>query len=139
MRYIRSLTDHSFNKSSEVTDSPNQDVYLSKRVITSVTQAELPEYLYDQFDENPDQLFGSPAPLTTDKQTDATVTRQRIFNKKNAFQIGSQALHGCTVVTVISKRAVYMVRESAVFASQQKSLKFGTGTLLGKSSMGVGG
>ncbi|PYI07873.1 hypothetical protein BO78DRAFT_406142 [Aspergillus sclerotiicarbonarius CBS 121057] len=41
------------------------------------------------------------------QSTDASLARQRRFGTV-AFQIGTPGLEGCTIVTVVSKRAVYM-------------------------------
>jgi len=41
------------------------------------------------------------------EETDSTVVQQEFENEP--FVIGSRGLHGCTTVTIVSTRAVYMV------------------------------
>ena len=87
-----------------------------KRVVPVVTQGNLPVYVSNQFKGPPmeDANFRTPLPLTAsedDVETSQTVT-QRATLGKTAFQVGSRLLHGCTIVTVVSNRVVYMVRTS---------------------------
>ncbi|KAK4105062.1 hypothetical protein N658DRAFT_504574 [Parathielavia hyrcaniae] len=46
----------------------------------------------------------------------ATVSREMVFTEGEAFQIGSGGLHGCTVMTLVSNRAVYMAHYWEVYA-----------------------
>ena len=41
------------------------------------------------------------------EETDSTVIQQEFENEP--FAIGSRGLHGCTMVTIVSTRAVYVV------------------------------
>ncbi|RAL01806.1 uncharacterized protein BO80DRAFT_472925 [Aspergillus ibericus CBS 121593] len=84
---------------------------LEKRVFESMTLARIREYLPQQTDPNTvDTYFGNPTGLIQfvgKKSTDASVARQTEFGSA-PFQIGTDGLVGCTIVTVVSKRAVYM-------------------------------
>jgi hypothetical protein len=89
--------------------------HLAKRAISAITEGQITTYVPAQWDESDgefDQNFGFPSPLVEqvgDEESDNTVTNQTRFTNI-AFQIGSRGLHGCTMVTVVSNRAVYMVR-----------------------------
>lgn len=89
------------------------DYNLLKRQFTEITQDQVPHYLPNQFFGVADPNFGTPTALTIPNpgggETDQTVVVQREFGN-NAFQVGSAGLHGCTIVTIVSDRAVYMVR-----------------------------
>lgn len=82
---------------------------LAKRVFTPVTtQAQIATFLVKQFNGNFDPAYGSPAALVDNEGTDNTVVVQNVFGK-NGFAIGATAIHGCTMITVVSNRAVHMV------------------------------
>ncbi|RFU32890.1 hypothetical protein B7463_g3469, partial [Scytalidium lignicola] len=86
---------------------PNE---LWKRVFTDLTQDQLPAYLVDQFDGNPDAGYGTPIsiiPPENSVSVQRNVVVQRSFAKV-PFAIGTNGLCGCTVVTVASTQAVYM-------------------------------
>ncbi|CZR69081.1 uncharacterized protein PAC_18982 [Phialocephala subalpina] len=105
---------HFANESAEAYGITVRGLYLVKRVFQTVTQVQLPLYVYNQF-EDPDPNFGDVIPLVetvTDSdgdlvETDMTVTVQQTLGNQ-AFQVGSRGIHGCTIVTIVSKRAVYM-------------------------------
>lgn len=95
------------------------NLHLTKRAFEIITQDQLATYLPDNAiaGDNNDATYGSPLPLVQyedDIETDATVTVQQEF-ENTAFQIGSTGyLTGCTVVFVVSNRAVHAVSSVAI-------------------------
>jgi hypothetical protein len=86
-----------------------------KRTFTTLTQDDIPTYLPNQFNGSPDPTYGAPTALVEvvgegddAEETDNTVVVQQEFEDV-PFAIGSRGLHGCTMVTIVSTRAVYMV------------------------------
>lgn len=95
------------------------DYSLFKRQINEITQDQVPVYLPNQFFGVADPYFGTPISLTEPNpdepgETDNTVVVQREFGTE-PFQLGSAGIHGCTIVTIVSDRAVYMVRQTSSF------------------------
>ncbi|KAH8812237.1 hypothetical protein F5884DRAFT_898539 [Xylogone sp. PMI_703] len=82
---------------------------LSKRAFVDVAQGNLGQYLFDQYNENPDPRYGSPIRLI-DNDPDADqlniVVQKQLQDQP--FAVGTDGLCGCTVVTIISNQAVYM-------------------------------
>ncbi|KAK4153471.1 hypothetical protein C8A00DRAFT_33761 [Chaetomidium leptoderma] len=72
------------------------------------------EYMVETFSKGDDQFETSEA-LTIDGNM-ATVSREKLFTEGSAFQLGSGGLHGCTVMTLVSKRAAYMAHYWEVYA-----------------------
>jgi hypothetical protein len=86
-----------------------------KRTFTTTTQGDVATYLPNQFNGSPDPTYGAPTALVEvvgegddAAETDNTVVVQQEFENE-PFAIGSRGLHGCTMVTIVSTRAVYMV------------------------------
>ncbi|CZR64767.1 uncharacterized protein PAC_14666 [Phialocephala subalpina] len=146
------------NLSAELYGIASRKTHLVKRVTGAVSQGDLDGYVYRQvLGNNPDPNFGAFVPLMeykTDSDgnvildenglpqtTTNTVTVQMPFGDQS-FQIGTPDLHGCTVVTVVSKRAVYMGHffENPAFGKQtqfqQRVINWitGVGTRVGKGS-----
>ncbi|RLL94783.1 hypothetical protein CFD26_104602 [Aspergillus turcosus] len=81
-----------------------------KREFTTISQQDVATYIPNQFNGNYDDYFGVPTALVEtidDEETDNTVVMQIEFGNE-PFQVGSAGLHGCTMVTIVSDRAVYM-------------------------------
>ncbi|GLB10433.1 hypothetical protein AtubIFM57258_006841 [Aspergillus tubingensis] len=77
-----------------------------------MTLAEIREYVPQQTkEETEDENFGQLIPIMEfdddGEPTPPNVAVQKTF-RNSAFQIGTTGLVGCTVVTVVSRRAVYM-------------------------------
>ncbi|KAL1981339.1 hypothetical protein VTN96DRAFT_2780 [Rasamsonia emersonii] len=89
---------------NETDPSPEELKTLQKRTITPLLQNQLADYLIDQFQGNPDPYFGTPSSIADPSDN---VVRQELFGN-TPFQVGTNGLCGCTVVTVVSTRAVYM-------------------------------
>jgi hypothetical protein len=97
--------------SNETTISPRAFNSPVKRTFTTLTQDDIPTYLPNQFNGSPDPTYGAPTALVEvsgGEETDNTVVVQQEFENV-PFAIGSRGLHGCTMVTIVSTRAVYMV------------------------------
>ncbi|KAM0597072.1 hypothetical protein ACHAPH_003346 [Verticillium nonalfalfae] len=81
-------------------------------------RASIGKYLFNQFHPQgkPVEKFGKTRSIVTGFDM-ATVSQQATFNAKTKpFQLGSGGLHGCTVLTIISRRAVYMAHYWEVHA-----------------------
>lgn len=103
------------NENAKVVNISSHDALVLKRNFRIITQAELPVYVGNQWTNNLDATFGEVIPLVEYVrvggrlvETDNTVTVLKKLEDQ-AFQVGSRGLHGCTMVTVVSRRAVYMV------------------------------
>ncbi|KAE8402490.1 hypothetical protein BDV37DRAFT_284625 [Aspergillus pseudonomiae] len=85
-------------------------LFLGKRAFKTLTLADVRKYVANSY-EQPDPYFGQPLEIIEfdddGESTDASGTQQVIFGSE-PFQIGTDSLTGCTIVTVVSKRAVYM-------------------------------
>ncbi|GAB7332394.1 hypothetical protein MBLNU13_g04210t1 [Cladosporium sp. NU13] len=81
---------------------------LTKRVLPPLCEINdrLGEYVHGYiFTENYDQAYGLTAKVN---KADVSMTVQMSFTLKTAFKIGTGNLEGCTVLTIVSNRAVYM-------------------------------
>ncbi|KFY69307.1 hypothetical protein V496_00351, partial [Pseudogymnoascus sp. VKM F-4515 (FW-2607)] len=82
--------------------------HLAKRAITAITEGQISTYVPAQFYRTKlDGNFGPVIPLVEVPESDHTVTEQIVFSTET-FQMGAKQVHGCTMVTVVSRRAVYM-------------------------------
>ncbi len=96
-------------KPENSTDSlPREVSKLSKRIFVDVLQNQLGQYMINQLHEDgvPDPAYGRPAALSN-ANDDNVVVQMQLGNAP--FAIGTAGLCGCTVVTVVSPLAVYMV------------------------------
>lgn len=85
----------------------NETAYktLLKRDFTEIRQTDLANYLVGQFENDLfDPYFGAPMSLYSPSEN---VVVQEVFGN-TPFQVGIQGLCGCTAVTVVSERAVFM-------------------------------
>ena len=91
---------------------------LSKRVFVNIAQNQLGQYVQGQFPPDiPDPAYGTPAALIISGvnngiQPNVVVERQLGVE---SFAIGSAGICGCTVVTVVSDQAVYMVSSASLY------------------------
>jgi hypothetical protein len=66
---------------------------------------EKPDNFFDEKDKDGQpNVLGLVEGVTMD-----SVSRQKRFYRRTPFQVGTSGLHGCTVVTLTSNRAVWMV------------------------------
>lgn len=137
-----------WNETSEDFDDLSSDEYeaeIAERAILSKrgwdtnprwNKAKIGSYLSDQArDRGPrDPQFGKMRLIVSEKVNSmATVSQSAEFAKEKAFQLGSGGLHGCTVLTIVSRRAVYMVSLvfPGVFERAQGPRLTCSGSLLG--------
>lgn len=119
-RYSRFLLDPILDESNKTGPSLEEHKKFYKRQLAPVLQDDVGNYLIAQLQNNADPYFGPPLSLTSTAITDANVVQQRQLGRR-AFQVGTGGLCGCTIVTVVSTQAVYMV-SSPLNVSQLLSL-----------------
>ncbi|KAI9154907.1 hypothetical protein HJFPF1_07467 [Paramyrothecium foliicola] len=114
--------DFDYISSEEYTAVLSERSELTKRVWTydpRWTKAKIARYLSDQADDggSPDAQFGDMGWLVSSAKNMATVSLQKQFRSNTkAFQMGTGGLHGCTVLTIVSRRAAYMAHYWEVYA-----------------------
>ncbi|RYP05485.1 hypothetical protein DL764_003745 [Monosporascus ibericus] len=87
----------------------NSDEYTGDR---QPTEGEIDAYLPDVFGGAESAHFGDPLPLVHDlgaQNQDERAYSQQVEFGNRAFQIMAGGLHGCTVLALVSRRAVWMV------------------------------
>ncbi|KAE8148860.1 hypothetical protein BDV25DRAFT_168182 [Aspergillus avenaceus] len=101
---------HNATDGNKTESDSGPKLFLGKRAFKTLTLAEVKKYVANSY-EQPDPYFGQPLEIIQfdddGESTDDSGTQQVIFGSE-PFQIGTDSLTGCTIVTVVSKRAVYM-------------------------------
>ncbi|GAB1198536.1 hypothetical protein APSETT444_007859 [Aspergillus pseudonomiae] len=100
---------HNATDDNNTTSDAEPELFLGKRDFQTFTLDGIRAYVADS-GVKPDPYYGRPLDLVQfnrGQSTDKSRTQQRKFGRQ-PFQIVTRGLIGCTVVTVVSRRAVYM-------------------------------